>query len=74
MIIFLCRPDVLLREKIELNLSASRIRYQDVLLLGHPVERIAAPLEDIAEDAVFHTCGTLGRADFHYLMSVRHAK
>jgi hypothetical protein len=56
--IYLCRPDVLLRGKVDLNRSASRIRVSP---------------EDIAEDVVFHTSGVSGHADFHYLMSGHHA-
>jgi hypothetical protein len=72
--IYLCRPDVLLRGKVDLNRSVSRMRYLEISHIGEIPGRLAVPQEDFAEDVVFHPAGALGHADFHYLMSGRHAK
>jgi len=63
--VFLCRPDVLLRTKIDLNMSSpSRLETPG------KNQRLAA----VSENAVFYTSGISGRADFHYLMSGRSVK
>lgn len=76
--IYLCRPDVFLRGKVNLNLSASR--YDPLGILPqvpgqrqrHGAVQILA--RDITENTVFHTAGISRRADFHYLFSGRHAR
>jgi hypothetical protein len=63
--VFLCRPDVLLRTQIDLNMFAtSRIETPG------KTARKATP----GENMVFYTSGISGRADFHYLMSGRSVK
>ncbi|CAK0788885.1 unnamed protein product [Prorocentrum cordatum] len=63
--VFLCRPDVLLKTKIDLNMSSpSRLETPG------KNQRLAA----VSENAVFYTSGISGRADFHYLMSGRSVK
>jgi hypothetical protein len=76
--IYLCRPDVFVRARVDLNLSASRIDPLGILPQV-PGQRqrhgaVEIPARDISEDTVFHTAGISGRADFHYLFSGRHAR
>jgi hypothetical protein len=70
--VFLCRPDVLLRKEIDLDIYATdRIEMPELESkdkttgIKSRVMRRAKP----SADAVFHTSGISGKADFHYLMS-----
>jgi len=77
--IYLCRPDVFLRGKVDLNVTAS-VRYDPLGILPQPPgarqRHGYMPIREkqISEDTVFHTAGISGRADFHYLFSGRHAR
>mmetsp|Transcript_49909 Transcript_49909/g.129534 ORF Transcript_49909/g.129534 Transcript_49909/m.129534 type:complete len:359 (+) Transcript_49909:53-1129(+) len=78
--IYLCRPDVFLRGKVDLNLSAN-VRYDPLAILpqveGQRTQRhgyMPIPAKEITENTVFHTAGISRRADFHYLFSGRHAR
>jgi len=78
--IYLCRPDVFLRGKVDLNLTAS-LRYDPLGILPRVEGQtrqlhgpMPIPAKDITENTVFHTAGISRRADFHYLFSGRHAR
>jgi len=66
--VYLCRPDVMLLGKVNLNRSAVRYVFTGGKLRGR------VPPVNMGEDVVFNSYGMGGNSDFHYLMSGRHVK
>jgi hypothetical protein len=65
--VYLCRPDVLLLGKVNLNRSAVRYVFTGSKLRGR------VPPVNMGDDVVFNAYGHEGHSDFHYLMSGRSA-